>query len=322
MFASCALLCIHILTCFGARMKDFRADNSMAGGVEALALGSGTLQAGEDAWKRRPREEKPVTECIYNTDIVLTCPSDTEVGIITAFWSRRRVEGCAPEPEPPEDAGRSCHANATDVVAELCRGQEPGTCTVPAGLHGCDENPFTILRVRWYCGGPQVPRQTMAVAEEQGSLAHGMDEADTTPAESTSGTTTGGPAIEVDNLAPSKREQIQEWVEHPDKRVLPSSMKRNHCKLLRVGAYGDCEMVTKVGGHTSSPVIEGDHVCRCQYITNKHKFCDDVFASQQSVKTAQYTVGEVAIFGWEGCDCFHDSGIHWTCDLSVREVLN
>jgi len=241
--------------------------------------------------------ETVAQKCIYHHDLELACGAGRAIDIISAFWNRRELKDCKKTEHVKKDQQQKgvdthCHANGTDQVAAACNGHE--RCTLPQGFTGCIVNPFTWIRVRYVC-----PPATALLEPANAPLK------EVTQLHEEEGTDEKNPGGAVTE-------------------VMPLNLTSAHCNLLTVqtGAF-NCDKKTKVGGHTSSPVLTGDNQCRCSFIGVEPMTCSRLFAApEQTVYHAKYTHSKDAVFGTEGCDCYPTGDAMWSlCDLAVREEL-
>lgn len=252
---------------------------------------------------RAPKQRLPETvaqKCIYHHELELACDAGKAIYIISAFWNRREPKDCKKTEHVPKEThgiDLHCHANGTDQVIASCNGRE--RCILPQGFTGCAKNPFTWIRVRYAC--------PTAVTEQQEPEAL---------------------ALKDDWVTPEKYLD-EEGADLEQKggvvtEVMPLQLTSAHCNRLtaQMGAF-NCDKKTKVGGHTSSPVLMGDNQCRCSFIRVEPMICSRLFPlPEKTVYHAQYTHSKEAVFGAEGCDCYPTEDTMWSlCDLAVREEL-
>jgi len=243
---------------------------------------------------RAPKHRLPETvaqKCIYLHELELACDAGRAIDIISAFWNRRQPNNCKKIEHVQRDISGvdlPCHANGTDQVITLCNGRE--RCILPPGFTGCAKDPFTWIRVRYVCPTAVTKQQ------EPKTVMQRPKEESTDPEKNGSAVT----------------------------EVMPLQLTGAHCNRLtaQTGAF-NCDKKTKVGGHTSSPVLIGDNQCRCSFIGVEPMLCSRLFPQpEKTVYHSKFTHGKDAVFGAEGCDCYPTGHTMWSlCDLAVREEL-
>jgi len=280
---------------------------------DAVALSS--------APEQRLRETVAQT-CIYHHELELACDSGRAIRIVSAFWNRREPKDCK-RPDTYKGVKLHCHANGTDQVIAKCDGLE--YCVLPQGYTGCAENPFTWIRVRYLCPTAAKQQEPEAVGLKDFDFSkEGFDW-----------------LLQRQNLTPApKMPEGFDWLlvrqnltlENTDlgkgggsvTEVMPLNLTSAHCIRLtaQMGAF-NCDKKTKVGGHTSSPVLQGDNQCRCSFVGVEAMTCSRLFpVPGKTVYHAKYTLSKDAVFGAEGCDCYPTGDAMWSiCDLAVREEL-